>query len=231
MGWAGRASSGLRPCRGWGFCPPETSSSAGEGEEGGAGRIPDANRPLLISALFERRNSRPIDLGIVGDDDVASVASALRSAFEDEGCDVVITTGGISVGEKDVMERALTEEMGAEIRFGRLRMKPGKPASFFTLDVPSSVDGPTTAADNRGVAKASARTMRRVLVFCLPGNPVSAAVCAQLLVQPCLDLLHSGAAAVSAARGRAARIVGGGVEENGDDGDDPTPPPRSSSRR
>lgn len=54
-------------------------------------------------------------------------------------------------------------------------MKPGKPTTFITID--KTTDGETC----------------RKLVFALPGNPVSASVCTELLVRPCLDLLHNGA--------------------------------------
>ena len=75
------------------------------------------------------------------------------------------------MGEKDIMERVFTEGMGGRVHFGRMNMKPGKPTTFITID-----------RDAGG----------RKLVFALPGNPVSASVCTELLVRPCLDLLHQG---------------------------------------
>ena len=140
------------------------------------GRIPDANRPLLLSQLSTYGNCKPHDLGIVSDDDSVEVLSnKLTKVLWTDGIDIIISTGGISMGEKDNMEEVFVEGMGGEIHFGRMNMKPGKPTTFITIDKERS-DG----------------KMCRKLIFALPGNPVSASVCTELLVRPCLDLLHYG---------------------------------------
>jgi hypothetical protein len=90
-----------------------------------------------------------------------------------ESCEVVLTTGGISMGESDIVEEVLVQRLGGQLHFGRLHMKPGKPSTFVTL--PPNTTRPTTR-----------------LVFALPGNPVSAVVCTHLLVRPCLRLLFEG---------------------------------------
>ena len=77
-------------------------------------------------------------------------------------CDVFITSGGVSMGEKDLIKPFL--ENNGEIIFGRLNMKPGKPTTFAKL-----CDGP--------------------LVFSLPGNPVSCFVTAYLFIVWALWLL------------------------------------------
>jgi molybdenum cofactor synthesis domain-containing protein len=141
-----------------------SSSSAKTGAASRLGTIPDANRPVLRSLLSSWNNCEVVDLGIVRDGDNAEeTALTLRKAVEHRQCEVVISTGGISMGETDRMEEALGR-LGAKVHFGRLHMKPGKPTTFATLS-------------NR-------------LFFCLPGNPVSAVVCAHLLVRPCLDLMY-----------------------------------------
>ena len=140
------------------------------------GKIPDANRPLLLSQLATYGNCKPHDLGIVSDDvSIEMISDKLQNVLWNDGIDVIISTGGISMGEKDNMEQVFVEGMGGKIHFGRMEMKPGKPTTFITIDKESS-DG----------------TIWRKLVFALPGNPVSASVCTELLVRPCLDLLHHG---------------------------------------
>jgi molybdopterin molybdotransferase len=140
------------------------------------GKIPDANRPLLLSQLETYGNCKPHDLGIVSDDDSIEILSdKLKNALWNDGIDVIISTGGISMGEKDNMEQVFVEGMGGKIHFGRMNMKPGKPTTFITIDKETS-DG----------------KFCRKHVFALPGNPVSASVCTELLVRPCLDLLHHG---------------------------------------
>eukprot|EP00985_Skeletonema_marinoi_P002504 scaffold1033_cov141-Skeletonema_marinoi.AAC.33 len=140
------------------------------------GKIPDANRPLLLSQLTTYGNCKPHDLGIISDDDsIEMLSDRLKNGLWDDGIDVIISTGGISMGEKDNMEQVFVEGMGGKIHFGRMNMKPGKPTTFITID-----------------KEGSNGTIRRKLVFALPGNPVSASVCTELLVRPCLDLLNQG---------------------------------------
>jgi molybdenum cofactor synthesis domain-containing protein len=131
------------------------------------GTIPDVNRPILLSLLSTFGSCTPVDLGRARDDNVESMTAAIESALPE--CDVIITTGGISMGETDVVEHVLVERLKGHLHFGRMHMKPGKPTTFVTIP---SLKGTR-------------------LVFAMPGNPVSAIVCTQLLVRPCLDLLFS----------------------------------------
>jgi molybdopterin molybdotransferase len=98
-----------------------------------------------------------IDLGIVADDK-DKLEAALLAAF-DQGVDMLVTTGGASVGERDYVQEVL-RDLGVEVDFWKLRMRPGKPLMFGT----------------RG----------RTLVFGLPGNPVSALVTATVILKPAL---------------------------------------------
>ncbi|KAF0290935.1 Gephyrin [Amphibalanus amphitrite] len=125
-----------------------------------AGRIYDTNRLTLLSAL-PAAGAEVIDAGIAIDEpgvQLAAMRSALRRA------DVLVTTGGVSMGERDIIKRLLTQDLGATIHFGRCFMKPGMPTTFASL----TMDG------------------RPKFVFGLPGNPVSAAVCSVLHVLPTL---------------------------------------------
>uniref|UniRef100_A0A671SRA0 Gephyrin n=1 Tax=Sinocyclocheilus anshuiensis TaxID=1608454 RepID=A0A671SRA0_9TELE len=78
--------------------------------------------------------------------------------------DVIITSGGVSMGEKDYLKQVLDIDLHAQIHFGRVFMKPGLPTSFATVDMDGS----------------------RKLIFALPGNPVSAVVTCNLFVIPAL---------------------------------------------
>jgi len=118
------------------------------------GDIYDSNRYSII-ALLSRLNVDVIDFGIIKDD-LALITEAIKSA--DEQADVVITSGGVSVGEADFIKDVLTE-LG-EIGFWKLAIKPGKPFAFGKL--PSSI------------------------FFGLPGNPVSAMVTLYQLAVPAM---------------------------------------------
>ena len=133
------------------------------------GQIPDVNRPVLTSLLSQYGSNTIVDYGILNDDDEDQLERTMQKAISD--CHMIITTGGISMGEKDIVEQVLLKRLNCDIQFGRLNMKPGKPTTFGTI---AKSDGGTC------------------LIFCLPGNPVSACVCSELLVLPCLDMLHRG---------------------------------------
>ncbi|XP_073407496.1 gephyrin isoform X27 [Dendrobates tinctorius] len=124
------------------------------------GKIRDSNRSTLLATIQEH-GYPTINLGIVGDnpDDL------LNALNEGISCaDVIITSGGVSMGEKDYLKQVLDIDLHAQIHFGRVFMKPGLPTTFATLDID-------------GVRK---------IIFALPGNPVSAVVTCNLFVVPAL---------------------------------------------
>eukprot|EP00892_Ulva_mutabilis_P000348 jgi/Ulvmu1/10313/UM060_0115.1 len=130
----------------------------------GPGQIRDSNRRMLLAAVAAA--GYPVmDLGIAGDEE-GKLDGTVRKAL-DAGADVIITSGGVSMGDTDLV-KPLLERLGI-VHFGRVLMKPGKPLTFATLKAPD--DG------------------RRVLFFGLPGNPVSTLVCFHLFVRPCLHKL------------------------------------------
>ncbi len=140
------------------------------GELPGPGQIRDSNRAMLLAAVAAL-GGIPVDLGIAGDD-LDQLSDRLAVAFDH--ADVLITSGGVSMGDLDLL-KPLLEEMG-QVHFGRLRMKPGKPCTFATVGVADW--------DDQGE-----EVPRTVLVFALPGNPVSSLVTFYLMAGPALRKL------------------------------------------
>uniref|UniRef100_A0A3Q1I436 Gephyrin n=1 Tax=Acanthochromis polyacanthus TaxID=80966 RepID=A0A3Q1I436_9TELE len=124
------------------------------------GKIRDSNRSTLLATIQEH-GYPTINLGIVGDNP-DDLLSALHEGIS--RADVIITSGGVSMGEKDYLKQVLDIDLHAQIHFGRVFMKPGLPTTFATVDI----DG------------------TRKLIFALPGNPVSAVVTCNLFVIPAL---------------------------------------------
>ncbi|ETW09214.1 hypothetical protein, variant 7 [Aphanomyces invadans] len=126
------------------------------------GKIRDSNRPMLL-AYMQQLHVKTVDLGICSDS-WDSLRDLLFSKLP--SIDVLITSGGVSMGEHDLV-KPLLKELGT-VHFGRIHMKPGKPTTVATVPI-------------GGVDK---------LVFALPGNPVSCLVTSCLLVQPALKRLR-----------------------------------------
>lgn len=157
------------------------------GEALGPGQIYDSNGPML-TALLETAGATVTRIPTVVDTPEAH-REALAAALEH---DVVITSGGVSVGPHDLV-RGAGQELGVEEVFWRVAMRPGKPLSFSVCD-----PGPAGPRPRE----------RSTLLFGLPGNPVSTLVCFELFVRPALYGLQ-GAAAVRPefGSGRLARAV------------------------
>jgi len=130
------------------------------GEPLAAGEIYDSNRYTLY-AMLKQQNVDILDMGVIKDN-----PEDMRQAFKDaaEMADIVITSGGVSVGEADYIKPTL-EQMG-DIDFWKIRMKPGRPLTFGKL----------------GKAR----------FFGLPGNPVAVMVTFLQFVQPAIYHLSSG---------------------------------------
>lgn len=128
------------------------------------GQIVDSNR-YGLSALVQQVGGVPLNLGIVPDHPQSlreRIAEALNSA------DVVVSSGGVSVGEYDYVEQIL-EALGGEICLRKVAIKPGKPLTF-------AVFNPTQEQPR--------------LYFGLPGNPVSALVTFWRFLDPVLQRLQ-----------------------------------------
>ncbi|HVT54432.1 MAG TPA: gephyrin-like molybdotransferase Glp [Xanthobacteraceae bacterium] len=128
--------------------------------EPGGGDAPDkivASNPVALSALVRQEGGEPIALGIFPDRTEA-IGGAIRSAGNLD-VDLLLTIGGASVGDHDLIAPALTQE-GFVIAFHRMAMRPGRPMLLGVSD--------------------------KLRAIGLPGNPVSAFVCAFLFLVPLL---------------------------------------------
>ncbi|KUN87825.1 molybdopterin biosynthesis protein MoeA [Streptomyces bungoensis] len=136
------------------------------GEELGPGRIYDSNSFALTAAARDA-GAIAYRVGAVADD-----ADTLRAAIEDQliRADLLVTTGGVSVGAYDVVKEALSyagdeDEPGSGVEFRRLAMQPGKPQGFGSIG------------------------RDHTPLLALPGNPVSSYVSFELFVRPAIRTL------------------------------------------
>jgi molybdopterin molybdotransferase len=151
----------------------------------GSGPRPDqivSSIPSGLSALIARIGGEPMPLGIAKDrtESIVTLAQAGSSA------EILLTIGGASVGERDLVASALKQQ-GLEVDFWKIAMRPGKPMLFGRLG------------------------QQRVLG--LPGNPVSAMICAQIFLKPMLEKLLG---LTQARRPEPEAVLGEPLEANGE---------------
>ncbi len=147
------------------------------GQAPGPGKIIETNS-LALAALVREAGGEPVLLGIEGDDPVR-IAARLRAA----DADVLVTTGGASVGDHDHAQASL-ELVGLELIFHRVAIRPGKPILF-------------------GAARETGQ-----LFFGLPGNPAAATLGHELFVRLAVRLLQ---ADPKAERARAHAVLRGSL--------------------
>lgn len=127
------------------------------GEPLGTGRIAGSNS-LALAAMVEQAGGEALLPGVARDDE-ASLRAVLKGA---RGADLLVVTGGMSVGEHDLVRKVLAGE-GLALDFWKVAMRPGKPLAFGTL---------------HGMA-----------VMGFPGNPVSTLVCGHVFLRPAIARL------------------------------------------
>jgi molybdopterin molybdotransferase len=142
------------------------------GEPLGPDRIVSSNTHT-IAALLRRWGAVPVDLGIAADDLAATEQALARPG----GLDLLVTSGGASVGEYDLIQSALLR-LGAPPDFWKIAMRPGKPMMFARID--------------------------RTPLLGLPGNPVSATVCSMIFLRAMVRRMLNLDPALET---RAARVV------------------------
>ena len=125
----------------------------------GPGQIPNSNSYSLIAQVREA-GAEPVSLGIARDR-LEDIEARLRWGL---GCDLVMSSAGVSVGEHDFVRDALAR-LGAEQHLWLVDMRPGKPIAFSTIP-----------QEGKGA----------LALFALPGNPVSAMVTFELFVRPAI---------------------------------------------
>ncbi|KIY01801.1 uncharacterized protein Z520_01939 [Fonsecaea multimorphosa CBS 102226] len=144
------------------------------------GMIRDSNRPSLLTLLRGwRMCEEVVDLGVARDTPHNELEHKLRDAFQLQNLDLVITTGGVSMGELDLLKPTIERALGGQVHFGRVSMKPGKPTTFASVPIKNPIHDAGTGA--------GAGSREKRLIFGLPGNPASALVTANLFVLPCVQ--------------------------------------------
>ena len=140
-----------------------------------------SSNSFMLAAMLEAWGAVPVDLGIAKDNP-ADLAARLAAA---KGLDLVVTSGGASVGEHDLVRR-VGGESGLTLDFWKIRMRPGKPLIFGRLgDVP---------------------------LLGLPGNPVSAAVCGIVFLRGAVRRMQGLDPALPLSTGRLALPLPEGIE-------------------
>lgn len=129
------------------------------GDRLGPGQIVSSNA-LALGAMIRQWGGEPVQLGIAGD----TIAALAATAAGARGCDLLVTSGGASAGEHDLVRDALAEGADSCLDFWKIAMRPGKPLMF---------------GRHRGVP-----------FIGLPGNPVAAMVCALLFIHPAVRVLQ-----------------------------------------
>jgi molybdopterin molybdotransferase len=138
--------------------------------------------PCGLAALIERIGGEAMSLGIAKDDERSIVTLAQAGS----AADVLLTVGGASVGERDLVTSALKSQ-GLEVDFWKIAMRPGRPMLFGRIG------------------------HQRVLG--VPGNPVSALICAQVFLKPMLERMLG---LREETRPQAYAVLGEGLEANGE---------------
>ena len=124
------------------------------GEPIGPNQIVSSNS-LALAALVRAAGAEAIDLGIARDERDSLIAQAAGA----QGADMLVTIGGASVGDHDLVQKVLSEQ-GLKVDFWQIAMRPGKPLMFGQI--------------------------RGIPLIGLPGNPVSALVCSLLFLRPAI---------------------------------------------
>jgi len=127
------------------------------------GKIRDSNR-YMLAAMVEEAGATLHSIGHLPDDLEATVAALKETGDSRSGADVIVTAGGVSMGDRDFVKPAV-ERLGA-LDLWKVAIKPGKPLAFGRI-------GST-------------------LIFGLPGNPISAMVTFELFVRPALKKMAGG---------------------------------------
>ena len=138
-----------------------------------AGRKIVSSNSHTLHALVRLAGGEPVLIGTAGDTPESMREHVLRAT----GCDLIVSSAGASVGEFDYTQQVMAS-LGAEIRFWKVRMRPGAPLGFGVLGGPGERDGLSRGTPERDSLS------RGTPWIGLPGNPVSAMVTFELFARP-----------------------------------------------
>jgi molybdopterin molybdotransferase len=140
------------------------------------GKIRNTNSYSNAAQVIEH-GGEPILLGIARDT-VAELTAKIESGLR-QNADLFLTSGGVSVGDFDLVKDVLAAE--GEMDFWRVRMKPGKPLAFGHLHLPRDTNLPPEGGDRGGATRGET-----IPILGLPGNPVSVMVSFEMFARPAL---------------------------------------------
>ncbi|KAJ9607278.1 hypothetical protein H2200_008351 [Cladophialophora chaetospira] len=145
-------------------------ASAGSGQ-----RIPNSNGPYIISKLRQMDAALHLHYMGIAQDSEKCLESKLRDGFDGRQLDIIIATGGVSMGSFDLVRPVLEQRMHAKIVFHGVRVRPGLPVLFALLGYEECAPG--------------ASSRRMAVFFGLPGNPIATAMALRFFVTPYLAAL------------------------------------------
>ncbi len=151
------------------------------GEVPREGAVFDSNR-YTVFGLLTRMGCEVIDLGVIPDEPDALEAAFVSAA---ERSDVIITSGGVSVGEADYT-KAMMKKLG-DVAFWRIAMRPGRPMAVGQLFREKLASSPYVSSEAHYAIDSTLSNTGKAILFGLPGNPVAVMVTFLAFVRPALQ--------------------------------------------
>lgn len=136
----------------------------------------DANGPFLEAALSEC--GVHVEFAGIVSDGAQCLASKIKTRLQNSDISMILTTGGVSAGKFDCVRNAI-ELLGAHIVFHKVKVRPGHPTLFATLE---RLDTSESVSEERG--RDCYRSDQKIAFFALPGNPIACAAMFRFLVVP-----------------------------------------------
>ena len=150
------------------------------GEEPREGAVFDSNR-YTVFGLLSRLGCEVLDLGVIADEPDALEAAFVSAA---ERSDVIITSGGVSVGDADYT-KAMMKKLG-DVAFWRIAMRPGRPMAVGQIFREKLTASPFASTQADYAMDSRLRSTGKSILFGLPGNPVAVMVTFLAFVRPAL---------------------------------------------
>jgi molybdopterin molybdotransferase len=142
-------------------------------------QIPDSNGPYLVSALRASGITAQIQHLGIADDAEEVLLTRISQAVHDQKLDVVVTSGGVSMGRFDLVRHIVETRMRGQVVFHGVKVRPGMPVFFALI--------------KQDLGNGTGKASRTTAFFGLPGNPLAAAMALRFFVIPYLSILETGA--------------------------------------